>query len=166
MSDKQWDGDKVPDGLAQALGERSLSNPAVVGDLVGGFVQRVGELAGKCWDEEMTGPELDAAIKDLCLKLSRVFSGLDSRWTVTSWNTAQLGGLQSKARAMLASTKANYGADDNFDPEHPVAGLFYLLARQTLSAFKAAKRGEDDHTLPETVRFVIALLLGHPEAPK
>ena len=70
MSDQQWDGDKVPDGLAQALGERSLSNPAVVGDLVGGFVQHVGELAGKCWDEEMTGPELDAAIKDLCLPVS------------------------------------------------------------------------------------------------
>lgn len=166
MSDKQWDGDKAPDGLAQALSERSLSNPDVVGDLVGGFVQHVGELAGKCWDGEMTGQELDAAIKDLCLKLSRVFSGLDSRWVANSWNTAQLGGLQSKARAMLASSKANHGFDDNFDETQPIAGVFYLLARQTLSAFKAAKQDLDDHALPGTMQFVISMLLGHPEAPK
>ena len=40
------------------------------------------------------------------------------------------------------------------------------MSNALITVPKAAKRGEDDHSLPETVRFVIALLLGHPEAPQ
>jgi hypothetical protein len=155
-----------PDSLAEALGDRSLGNPAVVSDLVGGFVTHVGQLAADCWDDKLTGEELDAQIRETCLNLGRTFQGEDPNWTATTWNTSSLGGLRSKARALLASTRVNFGQDDNFEPQVPVAGLFYTLAKQTLSAFKAASRGEEDHPLPQTLRFMISTLLGLPETPK
>lgn len=167
---EQWDGGAVPDGLAAALGGNSLGNPAVVDQLLAGFVATVGQLGAQCLEHRLSGDELDAHIKDGCTKLGRAFSGFDERYVTTTWNTAALGGLQSKARALLAGERTRSGFDDNFDPALPVAGLFYLLARQALGALKDAAEGKGEpganHPLPRTMRYLAGVLLGHPEAPQ
>lgn len=162
MSDIPWDGGAFPDGLAAALSDKSVSNPSVIDDLVGGFVQEVSDLADKRLSNEIDGQELDGRIKALCLKLGRIFSGKEPDWVANSWNTDTLCGLQSKSRAILASVKVNNDDDSNFEPSLPVAGLFFFLAKQTLSAVNAAYAGAENHPLPDVMSYVATTLLGTP----
>lgn len=166
MSDIQWDGDKVPDGLADALSGNSLGDPAVVGALVAEFAEHVMAMLSACASGEIDNEALDAKIKDACLKMSMIFTGGDPEFLALEWNTATYAGLQTKARGMLAAARAHFGQDDNFDPAHPVAGLFHVLARQCISAYKSAEHGDGEHPLPETMQFLIGTLLNLPEAPR
>ena len=166
MSDTQWDGDKVPDGLADAMSGKHLGDPAVVGALVAEFAEHIMAMLSACASGEFDNDALDAKIKNACLKMSVIFTGGDPAFSATEWNTAQYAGLQTKARGLLASARAHFGQDDNFDPSHPVAGLFHILARQCISAYKSAEHGDGEHPLPETMQYVIGILLNLPEVPR
>ncbi|CAL1240625.1 NUDIX hydrolase [Candidatus Methylocalor cossyra] len=161
MSDRPWDGGRPPDGLAEALADNWLGNPATVNRLVGGYVDRVGDLAARCWDEKKSGDWLAAELRREAEEMATIFTGGDPAYRAPAWNTAQLAGLATRARGLLTRWKNNGSGDYEIDPKNPVASLFYALGCQTLSAFKAASRGED-YPLPRAMAIITEALLGMP----
>jgi hypothetical protein len=161
-NDIPWDGSEAPDGLTSALSDRSLSNPVIVSDLVAGFVEHVRDLLISAHSQEIDNDQLVAGIKTASSNLGTVFAGLVPGWPATTWNTQEMGGLKSRAKALIASSSVNFGIDANFDESNPISGLFYLLSYQIVAAYRAVYTGEESVDLPSAMRYLSATLIGSP----
>ena len=159
---QQRDGGNAPDGLVASLGNNSLGNAKVVAELVGDFVAGIHALCGRVVGGEIAEDDLDMAMREESLKMADIFTGKVAGYHATTWLTASMGGLQTKARGFVSALKIHY--DQDFDVDgNPVAGLFYSLAHEAASAYVAAHSGESDHSLPEAMQNVIGMLLGYPD---
>lgn len=161
---KQWDGSKPPDGLAEALSGRSLGDPHVVTALVRDFAYEVTGMCRRYHAGDLD--DLEPALQAESRRLGAIFTGRTPGYQTTSYNTARLGGLRSRAGAFLMSLAAHDSGDYLFDTDDPVAGLFFCLAHQVAGAFIAAHSGEEEHDLPQAMQHISGLLIGYPDAPR
>lgn len=162
---RQWDGGQHPDGLAEGLGENSLGNPEFVSELMAQFAGEIQAICKRGESGELDTAEVEREMQEASRRMSAIFTGKTKGYRVTTWNTARLGGLESKARGFLASLKVHYGHDYWFDNSDPVAGLFFSLAHQVVSAYMAARNGATEHHLPNAMQRVIGMLMGYPDKP-
>ncbi|RKT47503.1 hypothetical protein [Thiocapsa rosea] len=159
---QQWDGGNAPDGLVGALGNNSLGNATVVADLVGKFVSDIHALCGEVVSGEAAEDDIDAVMREESLKMADIFTGKVAGYQATTWLTAGMGGLKTKARGFVSAHEIHYDVDFDVDG-NPVAGLFYSLANEAANAYVAAHSGEGDHSLPKAMQNVIGMLLGYPD---